>query len=792
MKIPYSWLQEITGVKWSVEEMQDRLSRSGTDGSIDQFDPAHFKNIVTGKIVGLAKHPNADKLQVAEVDTGEKTWRVICGAPNAAVGQVVPLALPGAKLKGEFEIKEVDMRGVKSSGMICAEDELGLGDDHSGIMVFDTNTPLNTPVYEVLGLNDPVLDLEITPNRPDCLCANGVAREISVLADVPIDLTRQAPKESNENASDYISVKIDDPDACPRYAARIIRNVKVGPSPDWMQKRLTACGVRPINNIVDIGNYVMLEMNQPLHAFDYDRFGSKEVVVRRAKKGDTFTTLDGKEHKIDSDILMITNGKEAVATAGVMGGLDSEVEDDTTNILLESAYFDPSVIRKSRNKLGYNTEASFRFERGIDPNGVIAAADRAADLMAELAGGEVLAGVVDTYAKKIDTSQVTLRPNRVAKLLGVDIDAAAIRKTLTGLGMNISGDDSLLVTVPTWRPDITREVDLIEEVARIYGLDTIPNSTNNKGPLYSPTHRRDTIKSDLRNILTGFGFDEMLGTGFSKPKMMLKLEPSIEPIKITNPISDDFGYMRTRILYSMLIAASHNIRHRNLDIKLFELGKVYIRNEKQPLEPEYCGLILSGKTGDTFWKDAPPEADMFELKGVLDGIADSLGIGAIELIPEKKDGYDRAGSYKIVCGDRILGWAGQVDRKLLKTFDVKQDCFSAELALAEVIDAHKGVVPFQPLPKFPSSTRDIAIIVDTTIPAETIRKTIIENGGTILESVNVFDVFTGGNISEDKKSLAFSLTFRSSEKTLADNEVDAVHERIIKTLETTYQARLRE
>ncbi|MEZ5359412.1 MAG: phenylalanine--tRNA ligase subunit beta [Candidatus Zixiibacteriota bacterium] len=792
MKIPYSWLQEITGVSWSADVMMDRLSRSGTGGNLERYDPAHFANVVTGKIVKLEPHPNADKLRVAQVDTGKKTWSVICGAPNAEVGQIVPLALPGAKLKGEFEIKEMTMRGVQSSGMICAEDELGLSDDHSGIMVFDDSTPLNQPVFDVLGLGDPVLDLEVTPNRPDSLCANGLAREISVLADIQIDLTKDAPKESSEKASDYISVKIDDADACPRYAARIIRNVKIGPSPEWMQKRLTACGVRPINNIVDIGNYVMLETNQPLHAFDYDRFGSKEVVVRRAKKGDTFTTLDGKKHDIDSDILMITNGKQHVATAGVMGGLDSEVEDDTVNILLESAHFNASVIRKSRNKLGYNTEASFRFERGVDPGGVIAAADRAAALMAELAGGEVLAGVVDTYAKKIEKAKVTLRPERVCKLLGVEIDRETIKKILTGLGMEISGDGVFAVTVPTWRPDITREVDLIEEVARIYGLDNIPNGKNNKGPLYTPTHRRDTIRADLRNILNGFGFDEMMGTGFAKPKMMLLLEPSIEPIKVTNPISDDFGYMRTRMLYSMLIAASHNIRHRNLDVRLFEIGKVYLRHEDMPLEPEYCGLILSGKTGEMFWKDAPVDTDLFELKGALDGIADGVGIGTVELVLDKKSGYDSSGSYKVVCGDKTIGWAGKVDRKLLKTFDIKQDCYAAELQIAEMIRAEKGVVLFESLPKFPSSTRDIAIIVDKSVTSGMLKKVIIENGGDILDSVTVFDVFTGGNISEDKKSLAFSLIFRSSDKTLADNEVDAVHQRIIKALETSYQARLRE
>ena len=792
MKLPYSWIQEITGIDLSAHELADRLTRTGTACLAEQFNPDHFKNVITGRIVKLEKHPNADKLTVAQVDTGQAVYSVICGAPNVAEGQIVPLALPGAKLKGEFEIKEVTMRGVKSSGMICAEDELGLSDDHAGIIVFDEKTPINQPVFETLGLDDAIINFEITPNRPDCLCAEGIAREISVVCGGTFTPTVQKPAESSEKASDYIKISIDDPDACPRYCARIIKNVKVGPSPDWMQKRLKDSGIRPINNIVDICNYVMLEMNQPLHAFDYDRFGSKEVVVRRAKMGEKFTTLDGKVHELDPDILMITNGKEGVATGGVMGGLDSEVEDDTRNILLESAYFNASVIRKSRNKLGYNTEASFRFERGLDPNSPIRAADRAAALMAELAGGEVLAGVVDTYAKRIDPITVTLRPERAVKLIGADIPTEFMITTLTGLGLQVEAGRAWKVTVPTYRPDLTREVDLIEEIGRVYGLDKIPNCKSNKGPLFAPTHRRDTMRDDLRDILTGFGFEEILGTGFAKPDVMKKVEPNIEPITITNPISDDFGFMRTRLLYSLMMAASQNIRHRNIDIKLFEIGKVYIRSDELPEEPEYCGLLISGKNGDVYWKDAPAEADLFELKGILGGLCERLRIPECQLTPAKMAGYDKSRAYNIQSGDTALGTIGRVDKKIAKLFDIKQDCYAAELSVSALIASDRGIVPFVPLPRFPGSTRDIALIVDMTAAAETLRRDILETGGALIESVSVFDLFTGGNIPDDKKSLAFSISYRSADKTLEDEEVDAVHSRIIAKLEQTYHARLRE
>ncbi|MEE9441108.1 MAG: phenylalanine--tRNA ligase subunit beta [candidate division Zixibacteria bacterium] len=793
MKLPYSWLKEITGVDWSAEEMEDRLTCSGTAGALEKYDPEHFKNVVTAKITSLEKHPNADKLQVAEVTTGETTYTVICGAPNCAIDQIVPLALPGAKLRGEFEVKEITMRGVKSSGIICAEDELGLSNDHTGIMVFDDDTELNKPVFEHLDLNDPVIDFEITPNRPDCLSANGVAREIAALADLDINLEKEPPPEISERAENYIGVIIDDADACPRYVARIIKNIKIGPSPDWLKKRLTDCDIRPINNIVDITNYVMLETGQPLHAFDYDRFGSKEVAVRRAHDKEKFTTLDGQEHELDSDILLITNGKESVAAAGVMGGIDSEVTPETTTVLLESAYFNPSVIRRSRKKLSIISESSYRFERGIDPNGTVRAADRAAALMAELAGGEVLQGVVDNYAKRIDPIKVEMRPSRANKLIGANIPIDFMKNKLTRLGMKVeSNDDNIIAEVPAFRPDITREVDLIEEIARIYGLDNIPSNNQNSGPLFSPTHRRDTIRNDLREIMTGLGFEESLGTGFAQPKRMKLLEPSIEPIEITNPISDEFGYLRSRLLYSLLVSTGNNIRHRNINIKLFEIGKIYIRTKDLPIEPEYFGFILSGQTDDIYWQKSPGESDLYELKGIANAICDRLRISSIALEPEAYGGYDKSCSFSVVRNDQKLGNIGRVAPKIAQVFDIKQDCFAAEFEISKLIDLDQGITPFKSLPRYPASARDIAIVVRNSIFVRDIHDSILNSGGKLVESVEFFDMFTGKPVPENMKSLAFSVSFRSSDKTLEDAEVDAVFNKIVKNLEQKFDARLRE
>jgi phenylalanyl-tRNA synthetase beta chain len=792
MKLPYSWLKEISGVDWPVDQVENRLTLSGTAGLAAKVNPDHFRHVVIGKITRLEKHPDADKLLVTEVDTGGDKHTIICGAPNCAVGQKVVVALPGANLKGRFEVKEIKMRGVKSAGMICAEDELGLSDDHSGIMVLEDDAPLGEPVYEYLGLDEAVITFEITPNRPDCLSAIGIARELATLDGKELRLEQPKMADSGRKASDYIKVTIDDTDACPRYAARIIENVTIGPSPQWLHKRLTDCGVRPINNIVDISNYVMMETGQPLHAFDYDRFGSKEVVVRRARPGEKFTTLDNQEHELDETILLITNGKEGVAAAGVMGGLNSEVENDTKTILLESAYFNPTIIRRSARKLGLSSESSYRFERGVDPNGVVVAADRAAALMAELAGGEVAAGVVDNYAKKIDPVTLELRLHRVKKVLGIEIPPSFMEKTLKCLGMKVESGDPLKVSPPTFRPDLTREIDLIEEIGRTYGIDKIPTTVQNAGPLYTPTHRRDTIKEDLRRIMTGFGFEETLGSGMAHAGRTEQIDPGLDPIKVLNPLSDELAVMRTRMLYSLLVSAGNNIRHRNIDLKIFEIGRVYRKEAQGHIELPYLGFLLSGRTEAVYWNNKLGPADLFEAKGVLEAITDVLGVASPRPKPAPAPGYDRHQSFEILIEDKTVGYTGLVDHKAARAFDIKQNCFACELAIDRLIELYQGLKEFEPLPKFPASTRDLAVIVDQSVPAGAIREAILASGGQLVENVTVFDLFIGDPVPPGKKSLAFGLSFRSPDKTLEDEGVDQTLKRIVAHLEKSFNARLRE
>ena len=792
MKLPYSWLKELSGVDWSVEELTDRLTRSGTAGVGHKVNPDHFIKVVVGHITKLDKHPDADKLLVTEVNTGDATHTIICGAPNCAVGQKVVVALPGANLKGELPVKEIKMRGVKSAGMICAEDELGLSDDHAGIMVLDDDAPLGESVFDYLGLDDAIIDFEITPNRPDCLSAMGVAREIAVLQGKDFGLEYKVPHEVETKASEYIKITLDDPLGCPRYCARIIENVTIGRSPWWLRRRLIGCGVRPINNIVDITNYVMLETGHPLHAFDYHRFGSREVVVRKARKDEKFTTLDGQEHILDDSVLLITNGQKGVAAAGVMGGLESEVEDDTRTILLEAAYFDPTIIRRSARNLGLSSESSYRFERGVDPNGVVNAANRAAALMAELAGGEVLSGVVDNYPKKISPVKIDLRPERVKRILGCEIPAAFIEKTMRGLGLEVESGATLRTAAPTNRPDLIREIDLIEEIGRIYGLENIPTSRHNGGPLYTPTHRRDTIKEDLRRILNGFGFQETISSGMAHAGRLERVDPTIDPIRVTNQLSDEFAVMRTRMLYSLLVSTGNNVRHRNMDVNIFEIGRIYLKGESGPIQPTHLGLMMSGRSEDIYWNSPSKPSDWFEVKGILEAVAATLGLNPPVLKAAKIPGYDRHYSFEVVIDDQKVGSTGQVDKKTARLFDIKQDCFAAELQVDKLIELNRGLKEYKALPKFPASSRDIALIVDQSVPASKIRDEILLSGGDLLESVTIFDLFIGDPVPEGKKSLAFGINFRSTEKTLEDEEVDQAHGRIVAHLEKSFNARLRE
>jgi len=550
MKLPYSWLVELTGSKWPAEEMGDRLTLCGT--ACEDIEPTarYFDKVVVGKVLDIKRIPGADKIRQATVDIGKEKLYLVCGAPNIKSGQKVPVATIGAKLAGGIGIKKASIRGIESSGMICSESELGISQDHAGILVLDDRCRVGISLVKALDYDDFIMTFELTPNRGDSMSAIGVARDIVALSSSKIIRPKFKIKPSKEKASKYIKVEIEDTAACPRYAARIIKDITIADSPWWLKKKLLMCGIRPINNVVDITNFVMLECGHPLHAFDLNRFGSDKVVVRRAKKNEIFKTLDEKGHKLSPDVLLITNGKEAVAAAGVMGGIESEVRKETTDILLEAAYFNPSLIRKSCKFLNMTSESQSRFEKGVDPNGIEYAIDRAAYLFQELCCGSVLSGIVDCYPQKITPCKVAFRPQRCNDLLGTKYKTSLMKKVFKDLGFEVAGtaDKKLSVIVPTFRPDIEREVDLIEEVARIRGFAEIPDEVGNMGPLFTPIHPLDKFKEDMRRLMTGQGFDEIMGHGFDDSRLAKLINPDQPLLKISNPNSVELNVMRNSLI----------------------------------------------------------------------------------------------------------------------------------------------------------------------------------------------------------------------------------------------------
>jgi phenylalanyl-tRNA synthetase beta chain len=793
MKISYKWLKELTGLNWPVEEIAHRLKMCGT--ACEQIEPTarYMDRVVVGEVTALKPIEGATQIQLARVNIGSETLDSVCGAPNVAAGQKVPVALIGAKLTDNFEMKKVKIRGVESTAMICSERELGISEDHSGIMVLDQTAPVGIPLAEYLDYDDYILTFELTPNRADSLSAIGIARDLAALASTKLRKPQFDLKESSEKASQYVKVTIDDTHGCPRYAARVIRNVKMALSPWWIRKKLLMSGIRPISNVVDVTNLVMLETGHPLHAFDLNRFGSNEVVVRKARERETFTTLDGNEHELTPDVLLITNGKVAVAAGGVMGGLDSEVEESTSNILLEAAYFNPSVIRRSRKTLDIITESSTRFEKGADPNGIPYAIDRAAYLFQEICGGEVLAGIVDCYPHPIEPKRISFRPQRCNYVLGTNFSSARMREILTNLEFAVNGTDELAVTVPTFRPDIEREIDLIEEIARIEGYDSIPDAVANIGPLFTPTHVTDVFEDEVRRILTAAGFDEMLSHGLADNRLAKLVNPDLPQLRLINPGSADLDVMRNSLVPTALTVIDHNIAHRNLDLCLFEIGKVYSPpdNNGNWREDKRVLLAVTGATTHG-WREQPRPFDFYDLTGAIEQLGEHFHWPVLRFKPADVSFFDEDISFLVMEDKQPLGVIGKMSATVLNELDIKQPVYLAELEAERLLSISRPVTEFVPLPLYPAAPRDLAIIVSQEVRAADLVNTIRETAGKPAESVQIFDLYTGQQIEEGKKSIAISITYRSGIGSLSSEEVDALQQKVIDTLKREFDAEIRD
>ena len=802
MLISLEWLKEYVDFDLSPAELAEELTMVGLE--LEEFisvPTEGLDKVVAGKIVHIEKHPNADKLTICKVDIGNgRQLPVVCGAPNAKEGSLYPFAPEGAELPSGAKIKAVEIRGEVSHGMLCSEKELKLSDDHSGLMELSLELESGIPIIEALGLDNVVMDLELTPNRSDCLSILGVAREVSAITGNPLRKPQISFEESGTKASDLTSVTIEAPDLCPRYAARLVRGVKIGQSPYWMRKRLEDMGLRAINNVVDVTNYVLMELGHPLHAFDLNNLAGKRIVVRRPRPGEQITTLDEMPRELDGDMLVIADAERPVALAGVMGGAGSDVTDDTTDVLLESAYFSPVSISRTSKELGLHTEASHRFERGTDIEGLITALNRTAQLIQELAGGEICSGIVDAYPVPRPEVKVKLRPERVNSILGTDLTAEEMDKFLTSIEFQVNRDgDDMSVVAPTFRPDVEREIDLIEEIARLYGYDNIPVTTP-AGEMQpeSEADRVANFREKAGSVLVACGLTEVVNYSFHSPDafdMILLDEDSKyrNVLRIRNPISENQSVMRTTLIPGLLANIQHNLNRRISDTQIFEMGRVFHpRNEnEQPDEVTFVSGAITGLSGAQLWNQPTRQVDFFDVKGVLESFLHEIDVRGYQFCPTSHPSIQPGRGAEVALDDTVLGVLGELSQKILDNYDIDQDVYIFELDSGKLLECATSVIEFQPLSVFPSVHRDLAVVVAYDVPSSQMEDSIRTVGGDLVKSVNLFDVYKGKQIAANMRSLAYSIEYHSPARTLTDDEVDRVHEKIVSTLAEEFGAELR-
>lgn len=794
MKVGYNWLKDYIAFEWSPSELADRLTAIGT--AVDDIQPVfqEFTHVLVGRIASCEAHPQRGDLRLLTVDVRRKKCTTVSGAPNCREGLFVAMAMPGAQLPGldggALTIREVD--GIKSEGMCCSERELGLSDDGSVLMELDPEEfSVGDDLWSALDLDEMALSFELTPNRSDCLSVIGIAREIASLVGGRVRRPEIRLSESSEHTADHLRVIIEDVDGCPRYAGRLVCGGSVRPSPFWLKRRLVSAGMRPISNAVDITNYVMLETGQPLHAFDRTKFPDGQVVVKAAVAGEKFVTLDAVERELPAKAVMITNGETPVAVGGVMGGADSEVTEATTDFLIESAHFNPSSIRRTRMRLGLATESALRFEKGVDPNGVIYAADRAAQLFAELTGGEVLAGVVDAYPKPIDPVKLEFDPERVNRVLGTSLSTPTMIDILANLEFGVVPGKPPAVTVPTFRPDVTREIDLVEEIGRIYGYERIPVNRRGAGMLPTPRERRSEETRLARELLEGLGLSEMISNSLTDPSSTHV--DSKRHVVLRNPLSADLSIARPDLVSGLLTTVAHN-RNRQVEIiPLYEIGRVFqLQNgERQFDERTELVVGLCGRAPSPGWGEPARVFDFFDLKGIV-GTFLSHWVEDHTLVPVSEPPFAPDECFTLAVGGVSLGLMGRIDPAHASRFGVKEPVWCAVIDFNALTSLRRPVKQYRPLPRFPAALRDVAVVVDPRVSVGDLEKTIRTAGGELVSAVRLFDRYSGKSIPEGKVSVAFSISYRRDDRTLTDAEVDQTHGAIVAALEKNHAATLRE
>ncbi len=794
MKFSLSWLKDFVDVDIPAEDIEPLLTSLGLE--VASIKKRHIpQGIKVAKILEVAKHPNADKLHVCMVDAGEAApLTIVCGAPNVSAGMIAPLATIGTKFDESFTITKAKLRGVESFGMLCSEKELGLSDNHAGLLALPDTMKIGAEVSTYFP-SDCVIEVELTPNRGDCQSVLGIAREVSAKLKKPLKNAALAPQESSGNpVSEYISVAIDSPELCPRYGGRLVRNVRIQPSPQWMAQRLQDAGVRPINNVVDITNYMMLQYGQPMHAFDYNCIGHKKIIVKKSGVSRDFVTLDQVKRSIVGDDLFICDGNGPVALAGIMGGAGSEISDATTDVFLECAYFNPGQIRKTAKRLGLSTESSYRFERGVDStDALLWALDTAAELLRRVAGGTIVPGIIDQYPAPLAKQEIVLRPSRVNRLLGVAIAQTDIKDTLTRLQIaNVAtGPDSLSCTAPAYRHDIFCEADLIEEIGRFYGYDNIPSAEYAKVSLNALPSVVENRVDAIRGSLAFLGMSETVSNSLTSEKKNKLVAPDALPVPLLNPLSPDMAQMRTSMLSSCLENCAHNINRKNLDNNYFEIGRVFSAQTASalPRERDMLAIVLCGRFFANAWNNTQAtKSDFFVLKGILEKLSSDIGLQSFSYTPPNGDAVLEQAC--LLSATSVSGRMGKVKPDVCLAFDIKEPVFYAELDITEFIGQNPVMPLYSPLPKYPALERDFCFVLSDSIASSLLGAEFAALSG-LVEEVVPFDVYRGEKLGKGLKSIAFSVRMRSKDKTLTDKEAEDVCAQIIETMKKKFQATLR-
>ena len=803
MRVSLEWLKDYVDMDLDPHELAERLTMAGTAVEGVERLGCGLEGLLVGRLLDVRPHPNADRLSVCKVDVGGQGVEIVCGASNVRPGMLAPVAPPGVRLPDGSAIEKVTIRGVSSHGMLLSERELGISDEAAGIMELEGDLEPGVSLARALEIEDTVLVLEITPNRPDCLCMLGIAREVSALTGAALRKPFFSLREVGPPAAEEVEVEILDPDLCSRYCARLIEGLSIGASPWFMKRRLRAAGVRPLNNVVDITNYVMLELGQPLHAFDYELIKEGHIIVRRASAGESMVTLDGVERALSPDELLICDPDGPVALAGVMGGEHTEINAGTTRVLLESARFDPANIMRTSRTQGLSSEASYRFERGVDPSGCARAADRAAFLMDELAGGKVRRGVVDARAREISSSKLTLRVERAARFIGIPLREQEAKAILESLELEVKeggrGDQGtvLEVEVPTFRPDLEREIDLVEEIARIYGYNRVPSTLPTSAHKVGMLTPRQKCRREAARVLAGLGLSEAVTVSFISERWLDRLDPlravfPEDPVRLRNPLSEDGAVLRPSLLPGLLEALRFNVNRRLNDVSLFEMGKAFLplAGEAQPREPLLVACAMTGNWVPKQWDGAAQPVDFFTVKGVLERLAAALHVPGLTLAREELPFLHPSRSCRVRVGEASAGYLGLLHPRVCDEVDLPRNTAVMEIEFSP-LEEEREEPYYREVPRYPALHMDMAVVVGEEVDAEELEEAIREAGGELLYEVRLFDLYRGEQLGEGKKSLAFNLVFCAMDRTLTDEEARRYFDRIVKALGAEFGARLR-